>query len=140
MSNRGFILAIDQGTTGSTAILFDEEGRELSRAYWEIHQTYPEPGWVEHNPREIFLSCTAVAEEAVQKADVPFSMIKGMGITNQRETTIIWDRSTGQPVYNAVVWQCRRIAELCDGLKQKGMESVVREKTGLPIDAYFSAT
>jgi glycerol kinase len=140
MYDRGFILAIDQGTTGSTAILFDEEGRELSRAYREIHQTYPEPGWVEHNPREIFLSCTAVAEEAVQKAAVPFSMIKGLGITNQRETTIVWDRSTGQPVYNAVVWQCRRTAELCDSLKQKGMEVVVREKTGLPLDAYFSAT
>jgi glycerol kinase len=89
MYDRGFILAIDQGTTGSTAILFDGEGRGLSRAYQEINQTYPEPGWVEHNPREIFLSCAAIAEEAVQKAAVPFSMIKRLGITNQRETSII---------------------------------------------------
>jgi len=140
MSNKGFILAIDQGTTGSTALLFNEDGQEVSRAYREIRQIYPEPGWVEHNPREIFLSCIAVAEEAVQNADVPFSMVRGLGITNQRETTVVWERSNGQPVYNAVVWQCRRTAELCDGLKQKNMESAVRQKTGLPIDAYFSAT
>ncbi|MFC1966650.1 glycerol kinase GlpK [Chloroflexota bacterium] len=140
MPDKGFILAIDQGTTGSTVLLFDEKGQEVSRAYREILQIYPKPGWVEHDPREIFLSCVAVAEEAIQKAGVPFSRVRGLGITNQRETTIVWDRSTGQPVYNAVVWQCRRTAELCDTLKKKGMEQVIRQKTGLPIDAYFSAT
>ncbi|MFC1990269.1 glycerol kinase GlpK [Chloroflexota bacterium] len=140
MPDKGFILAIDQGTTGSKALLFDEKGQEVSRAYGEIHQIYPNPGWVEHDPREIFLSCVAVAEEAVQKTGVPFSRVRGLGITSQRETTIVWDRSTGQPLYNAVVWQCRRTAELCDTLKKKGMEQVIRQKTGLPIDAYFSAT
>ena len=140
MSDKDFILAVDQGTTGTTALLFNEEGLEVSRAYREICQIYPQPGWVEHDPHEIFRSCIAVAEEALQKADVSFSMVKGLGITNQRETTVVWERSSGQPVYNAVVWQCRRTAKLCDRLKQKGMEPVVREKTGLPIDAYFSAT
>ena len=140
MSDKDFILAVDQGTTGTTALLFNEEGLEVSRAYREICQIYPQPGWVEHDPHEIFRSCIAVAEEALQKADVSFSMVKGLGITNQRETTVVWERSSGQPVYNAVVWQCRRTAKLCDRLKQKSMEPVVREKTGLPIDAYFSAT
>ena len=140
MSDKGFILAIDQGTTGTTALVFNNEGLEVSRAYREIRQIYPEPGWVEHDPGEIFRSCVSVAGEAVQKAGVSCSMVKGLGITNQRETTVVWERSSGQPVYNAVVWQCRRTAELCDGLKKKNMEPAVREKTGLPIDAYFSAT
>jgi len=140
MSDKSFILAIDQGTTGSTALLFNREGQEVSRAYREIRQIYPRPGWVEHDPRELFLSSVAVAEEAVRNADVPFSAVAGLGITNQRETTVVWDRSTGQPVHNAIVWQCRRTAELCDELKQRGLEQVIRQKTGLPIDAYFSAT
>ncbi len=140
MTDKGFILAIDQGTTGSTALLFNTEGQEVSRAYREIRQIFPKPGWVEHDPIDILQSCNTVADEAVQKANISFSMLKGLGITNQRETTIAWDRKTGQPVYNAIVWQCRRTAEMCDELKQKGMEQVIREKTGLPIDAYFSAT
>ncbi|UCH42610.1 MAG: glycerol kinase GlpK [Dehalococcoidales bacterium] len=140
MSDKDFIMAIDQGTTGTTALLFNKEGLEVARAYREIRQIYPQPGWVEHDPGEIFRSCISVAGEAVQKAGVPFSMVKALGITNQRETTVVWERVSGQPVYNAVVWQCRRTAGLCDGLKQKNMEPSVREKTGLPIDAYFSAT
>ena len=140
MSDKSFILAIDEGTTGCTALLFNREGQEVSRAYREIRQIYPRPGWVEHDPRELFLSSVAVAEEAVRNADVPFSAVAGLGITNQRETTVVWDRSTGQPVHNAIVWQCRRTAELCDELKQRGLEQVIRQKTGLPIDAYFSAT
>ena len=140
MNEKVYILAIDQGTTGSAAILLNEEGQEVSRAYREIRQIYPKPGWVEHDPREIFLSSVAVAEEAVRKSGESFPAVKGLGITNQRETTLVWDRFTGQTVYNAVVWQCRRTAQICDGLKKRGLESVVREKTGLPIDAYFSAT
>lgn len=140
MTDKGFILAIDQGTTRSTALLFNEAGQEVSRAYREISQIYPKPGWVEQKPDEILLSCVEVAAEAVEKAGMPFSTIKGIGITNQRETTLIWDRASGQPVYNAIVWQCRRTAEICEDFKKRGMEAVVREKTGLPIDAYFSAT
>jgi glycerol kinase len=140
MTDKGYILAIDQGTTGSTALLFNAEGQEISRSYREIRQIYPEPGWVEHDPLEILQSCITVADEVIQKTNIPFSMVKGLGITNQRETTIVWDRNTGKPVYNAIVWQCRRTAELCDELKQKGMEQTIKEKTGLPIDAYFSAT
>ncbi|MFC1953623.1 glycerol kinase GlpK [Chloroflexota bacterium] len=140
MTDKHFILAIDQGTTGSTALLFNEDGQEISRAYREISQIYPKPGWVEQQPGEIFVSCVEVAEEVVQKSGTSLSMIKGIGITNQRETTIVWDRVSGQPVYNAIVWQCRRTAEICENLKKKGMGPIVREKTGLTIDAYFSAT
>jgi glycerol kinase len=140
MTNTGYILSIDQGTTGSTALLFDQNGQEVSRAYREIRQIYPQQGWVEHDPEEIYQSCITVTEEAVRKAGVPFSSIRGLGITNQRETTIVWERATGQPVHAAVCWQCRRTAALCDDLKQKDLEPVIRQKTGLPIDAYFSAT
>ncbi|MFC1864413.1 glycerol kinase GlpK [Chloroflexota bacterium] len=140
MPDKGYILAIDQGTTGSTALLFDEKGQAISHAYREIRQIYPAPGWVEHNPQEILSSCLEVTEEAVQQANIPFSRVMGLGITNQRETTIVWERHTGQPVCNAIVWQCRRTAELCENLKQEGIEQAVKQKTGLPIDAYFSAT
>jgi glycerol kinase len=140
MSDEAYILSIDQGTTGSTALLFDRRGLVISHAYREIRQIYPKPGWVEHDPLEIVSSCIATAEEAVQKSGVSLAMVKGLGITNQRETIVVWDRSTGQPVHNAVVWQCRRTAPLCESLKQKGKEQTVRQKTGLPIDAYFSGT
>jgi len=140
MPNKGYILAIDQGTTGSTALLFDEEGQVVSTAYREVHQIYPQPGWVEHDPQELLTTSLAVAGEAIQKVAVDVSQVRGVGITNQRETTVVWDRSTGQPVSNAVVWQCRRTAPLCEELKQKGMEQPIREKTGLIVDAYFSAT
>jgi glycerol kinase len=140
MSRASYILAIDEGTTGSTALLFDAGGQVVSRAYRELRQIFPRPGWVEHDPVEILQNCIALAREAVRRAGVPFAAIKGLGITNQRETIVVWERATGQPVANAIVWQCRRTAALCEELKQKGLEPVVRQKTGLPIDAYFSAT
>jgi len=140
MPAKGYILVIDQGTTGSAALLFDEEGRIVSSADSEISQIYPQLGWVEHDPKEIFRTSLVVAQEALQKAGVSASQVKGMGITNQRETTVVWDRRTGEPVNNAIVWQCRRTAPLCEELKAKGLAQTIREKTGLPIDAYFSAT
>ncbi len=140
MPAKGYILVIDQGTTGSTALLCDEEGQIVSSADSEISQIYPQPGWVEHDPKEIFRTSLVVAQEALQKAGVSASQVKGMGITNQRETTVVWDRRTGEPVNNAIVWQCRRTAPLCEELKAKGLAKTIREKTGLPIDAYFSAT
>jgi glycerol kinase len=140
MPAKGYILVIDQGTTGSAALLFDEEGQIVSSADSEISQIYPQPGWVEHDPKEILRTSLVVAQEALQKAGVSASQVKGMGITNQRETTVVWDRRTGEPVNNAIVWQCRRTAPLCEELKAKGLAQTIREKTGLPIDAYFSAT
>jgi glycerol kinase len=140
VSDKSYILAIDQGTTGSTALLCDRGGRVISRGYREIKQFYPKPGWVESDPLEILDSCIAAATEAVQKASISFSAIKATGITNQRETTIVWDRKTGQPVYNAIIWQCRRTAPLSEELKDEGFSETVRQKTGLPIDAYFSGT
>ncbi len=140
MPGEGYILALDQGTTGSTALLFDEEGQVVSSAYREVHQFYPQPGWVEQDPQELLRTSVAVAQEALQKAGVAVAQVRGVGITNQRETTVVWDRHTGEPVSNAIVWHCRRTAPLCEELKQKGMSQVIREKTGLIIDAYFSAT
>jgi len=140
MPGKNYILVIDQGTTGSAALLFDESGQVVSDADREIRQIYPQPGWVEHDPVEIFQTSLSVAKEALQKAGVTASQVKGLGITNQRETTVVWDRSTGKPVSNAIVWQCRRTAPMCEALKQKGLGPLIKEKTGLPIDAYFSAT
>ncbi len=140
MPGKSYILVIDQGTTGSAALLFDEEGQIVSSADREICQIYPQPGWVEHDPQEIFRTSLAVTQEALQKAGVTTSQLRGMGITNQRETTVVWDRRTGEPVSNAVVWQCRRTASLCEELKEKGMCQPIQEKTGLVVDAYFSAT
>jgi glycerol kinase len=135
-----YILSLDQGTTGSTAILFNEGGEAISQGYQEIRQIYPSPGWVEHDPQELFGSMISAAKDAIEKANVSSSAIEVLGITNQRETTIVWDRNTGQPVYNAIVWQCRRTAPLCEEYKKRGLEPTVRYKTGLPIDAYFSAS
>ena len=140
MLNKSYILAIDQGTTGSTALLCDKEGRVVSTAYREMHQLYPHPGWVEQDSRQLFRQSLAVGQEALQKAGVTITQVKGVGITNQRETTVVWDRHTGEPVTGAIVWQCRRTATLCEELKQKGMSQPIREKTGLIVDAYFSAT
>lgn len=140
MPNKNYVLAIDQGTTGSTALLLDEEKQVVSAAYREVSQIYPHPGWVEQDPQELLRSLLAVAQEALQKVGVPVSQVKGVGIANQRETTVVWDRYTGEPVSNAVVWQCRRTAPMCEELKQRGMSHSIREKTGLIIDAYFSAT
>ncbi|MDD5337797.1 MAG: glycerol kinase GlpK [Dehalococcoidales bacterium] len=135
-----YILALDQGTTGSTALLFDEKGHVVSRAYREIRQIFPQPGWVEHAPDEIFQSCVTVGNEAVHKAGIPFSKVSALGITNQRESVVVWERSSGKPVHPSICWQCRRTSGLCEDLKKQGLEKLIRQKTGLPIDAYFSGT
>ena len=135
-----YIMALDQGTTSSRCILFDKEGAICSMAQKEFTQIYPQPGWVEHNPREIWSSQMAVVTEAMANIGVSAQDIAGIGITNQRETTIVWDKKTGEPVYHAIVWQCRRTAEVIDALKAQGYEKMIREKTGLIPDAYFSAS
>jgi glycerol kinase len=140
MPAREYILSIDQGTTGSAAILFDREGKPVAEADTETKQIYPNPGWVEHDPNEIYRTSLDVARQAIAKAGVPASCIAGIGITNQRETTIIWDRKTGEPVSNAIVWQCRRTAGLVEELKNRGVGQTICDKTGLIPDAYFSAT
>ena len=139
-TSSGYILAIDQGTTGTTALLVDGSGRVIWQAYQEITQIYPQPGWVEHDPNEIFDSVIETIEELLEATEVSPRQINSIGITNQRDTTVIWERSTGKPVSNAIVWQCRRTAQLCDALKARGLEAEFAEKTGLPIDAYFPAT
>ncbi|MGC1374554.1 MAG: FGGY family carbohydrate kinase, partial [Candidatus Sulfotelmatobacter sp.] len=136
----GHILAFDQGTTSSRALLFDDRGAVVSVAQREFGQIYPEPGWVEHDPEEIVASQFAVAIEAVSKANAQLREIAAIGITNQRETTIVWDRSTGRPIYNAIVWQDRRTAGFCKELKSQGHESLILQRTGLVIDPYFSAS
>ncbi|MGN6298321.1 MAG: glycerol kinase GlpK [Ginsengibacter sp.] len=135
-----YILTLDQGTTSSRAILFNNEGKIASLAQKEFTQFYPKPGWVEHDPMEIWSSQASVITEAVLKENLSADEIAAIGITNQRETTIVWDRQTGRPVYNAIVWQDRRTSEKCDELKQQGLDKSIREKTGLVLDAYFSAT
>ena len=135
-----FILAFDQGTTSSRALLFDQKGNIRSIAQKEFQQFFPNPGWVEHDPNEIWSSQVSVAAEAMSKLGINGKYLHGIGITNQRETTIIWDRKTGQPVYNAIVWQDRRTSSFCDELKDRGLAGKIREKTGLVIDAYFSGT
>lgn len=140
MTASGYILAIDQGTTGTTALLVDGSGRVVWQSYREITQIYPQPGWVEHDPNDIFDSVIETVDDLLEATEVGPRQINSIGITNQRETTVIWDRATGKPVSNAIVWQCRRTAPLCDELKARGLESEVAEKTGLPIDAYFPAT
>jgi glycerol kinase len=134
------ILALDQGTTSSRAILFDHGGRILKVAQKEFRQIYPKAGWVEHDPQEIWESQRGVAGEAMKAAGFSAKDIAAIGITNQRETTVVWDRKTGQPIYNAIVWQDRRTAEFCDQLKSQGHEQLVQQKTGLVIDAYFSGS
>lgn len=140
MTASGYILAIDQGTTGTTAILVDGSGRVLWQSYREIKQIYPQPGWVEHDPSDIFESVIETIDDLLEATEVGPRQINSLGITNQRETTIIWERDSGRPVSNAIVWQCRRTAPLCDELKARGLEASVSQKTGLPIDAYFPAT
>lgn len=135
-----YIMALDQGTTSSRCILFDKLGNVCSMAQKEFGQIYPQPGWVEHNPREIWASQLAVATEAMAHIGASAQDIVGIGITNQRETTIVWDKKTGEPVYNAIVWQCRRTAEEIDRLKEQGFGKMIQEKTGLIPDAYFSAS
>lgn len=135
-----YVMALDQGTTSSRCILFDKQGNICSMAQREFKQIYPKPGYVEHNPMEIWSSQLGVAIEAMAMVNAKPENIAGIGITNQRETTIVWDKTTGKPVYNAIVWQCRRTADKIDQLKKDGMEEKVRTKTGLVPDAYFSAT
>jgi len=135
-----YILALDQGTSSSRAIVFDKSGNTLSVAQKEFTQIFPKPGWVEHNPMEIWSSQASVIAEAITAIDINGLDIAAIGITNQRETTIVWDAETGEPVYNAIVWQDRRTSEYCDMLKKDGLTDKIRSKTGLIIDAYFSAT
>lgn len=135
-----YIMALDQGTTSSRAVIFDHNGSIISMASKEFKQIYPKPGWVEHNPTEIYSSQIEIARDALSKANLTAVDIVSIGITNQRETTILWDKDTGQPLYNAIVWQCRRTAPICDQLKEKGFAESIRKKTGLVVDAYFSGT
>ena len=135
-----YVLALDQGTTSSRAILFDEEGRAVNTAQREFRQIFPQPGWVEHDAKEILATQRATAREAIRRSDIPLKDLMAIGITNQRETTILWDRQTGEPIANAIVWQDRRTAAQCAELKSLGAESLVRERTGLVIDPYFSGT
>ena len=138
--DKRYILALDQGTTSSRAILFDHEGRIVKTAQREFTQYFPKAGWVEHNALEIWDSQLAVAKEVIEKVGTKADEIAAIGITNQRETTVVWEKSTGKPVYNAIVWQCRRTAGICDDLKNKGLAQYIQENTGLVIDAYFSGT
>ncbi|MEH7462264.1 glycerol kinase GlpK [Bacillus thuringiensis] len=135
-----FILSLDQGTTSSRAILFNKEGKIVHVAQKEFTQHFSKPGWVEHSPQEIWGSILAVIATCLSEAEVKPEQIASIGITNQRETTVVWEKETGKPVYNAIVWQSRQTAEICDELKEKGYSDMVREKTGLLIDAYFSGT
>ncbi|MCR5374047.1 MAG: glycerol kinase GlpK [Lachnospiraceae bacterium] len=135
-----YVMALDAGTTSNRCILFNEEGKIVSMAQKEFTQIFPKPGWVEHDPNEIWYTMSGVAFEAMQMAKAKAMDIAAIGITNQRETTIVWDKQTGEPVYNAIVWQCRRTADYCDTLKEKGLTDYFKNKTGLVIDAYFSGT
>ena len=126
MKQSGYILAIDQGTTSTTAVLVDGSGRPLWTAREELPQIYPRPAWVEHDPEDIFSSCMAAVEELLEETEVDPRQVRALGIANQRETTVVWERDTGRPVCNAIVWQCRRTAPLCDAMKARGLEDTVR--------------
>ena len=134
------VLALDQGTSGSTALVVDADGVVRARGYAELTQHFPQPGWVEHDPEEIWLTMGQAARQALATAGITGAEVAAVGITNQRETTIVWDRASGAPIHKAIVWQCRRTAGLCDELKARGAEPLVRERTGLVLDAYFSGT
>lgn len=138
--SKKYVLALDQGTTSSRAIVFDETSSIVAVAQKEFTQIYPKPGWVEHNPEEIWSTQIGVAAEAIAQAGIDAREIAAIGITNQRETTVVWDKVTGKPVYNAIVWQCRRTAPICDEIKGKGLAEMFGKKTGLVVDAYFSGT
>ena len=133
-----YIMALDAGTTSNRCILFDQEGRVRAAAQKEFPQIFPKPGWVEHDAREIWATQLGVAVEAMGKIGATAADIAAIGITNQRETTVVWDRATGEPMYNAIVWQCRRTSAYCDELKARGYAEAIRRKTGLVVDAYFS--
>jgi len=135
-----YVLSLDQGTSSSRAILFDREGAPVAEAGREFPQIYPQAGWVEHDPEEIWSSQLEAARDVLARAAVESSQVAAIGITNQRETTVVWERASGRPLCNAIVWQCRRTAPMCDEMRRRGLEPLVRERTGLVIDAYFSAT
>lgn len=135
-----YVMALDQGTTSSRAIIFDHSGKIVASQNQEFKQIYPKAGWVEHDPMEIWGTQIGVAKGVIEKAGINPEDIAAIGITNQRETTVVWDKNTGKPIYNAIVWQCRRTAPICDELKNKGFDKKIREKTGLVVDAYFSGT
>lgn len=135
-----YVIALDQGTTSSRAVIFNKQGEIVSVSQKEFSQIFPQSGWVEHDPMEIWGCQSGVMREAVETESIDPKEIAAIGITNQRETTIVWDKNTGKPIYNAIVWQCRRTSKICDELKGKNLEQVIRDKTGLIIDAYFSAT
>jgi len=140
MTGRRVVLALDQGTTGSTALVVDSEGRVLGRGYAELEQHFPRPGWVEHDPEQIWVTVERAGRAALAEARLSGSEIAAIGITNQRETTLVWDRATGAPIHRAIVWQCRRTASMCDRLRAEGVEPLLRDRTGLVLDAYFSGT
>ena len=138
--NKKYILALDQGTSSSRAMIFNRKGEICSSAQKEFTQIFPQPGWVEHDPLEIWASEYSVMAEAIVHQGIAAADIAGIGITNQRETTIVWDAETGMPIYNAIVWQDRRTSRYCDSLKEAGKTDFIRKTTGLIIDAYFSGT
>lgn len=140
MNNKKYMIALDQGTTSSRAIIFDHNAKIVSVSQREFTQYYPQAGWVEHDPMEIWSSQSSILVDVLAKTGIQAEQLAGIGITNQRETTIVWDKTTGRPIYNAIVWQCRRTAEICNDLKVRGFTDYVRENTGLVIDAYFSGT
>src|SRR5881396_2247147 len=140
MTARRYVLALDQGTTGSTALVVDPDGRVLARGYAELPQYFPRPGWVEHDPEEIWATVERAARDALAEARIVGAEVAAIGIANQRETTIVWDRASGAPIHRAIVWQCRRTAPTCDRLRAQGVEPLVRDRTGLVLDAYFSGT
>ena len=135
-----YVVSIDQGTTGSTVVVLDEQIRVLAKVNQEFPQIYPKPGWVEHDPEAIWSSVTTALARALAEARIDPRQLAGIGITNQRETTLIWERSSGRPIANAIVWQDRRTADLCDELRSAGHLPLVRERTGLVLDPYFSGT
>src|SRR5262245_9241060 len=135
-----YILALDQGTSSSRAILFDRAGRAVHQVSQAFPQHYPQPGWVEHDPTDLWTSQLATAQAVLQQAQIRPDQLAALGLTNQRETTLIWDRASGVPIYPAIVWQCRRTAPLIEALRAQGWESDIRQRTGLVLDAYFSAT
>lgn len=140
MTDKHYIIALDQGTTSSRAIIFDRDANVVCSAQREFAQHYPQPGWVEHDPMEIFATQSATMVEALAQAGLSHAQVAAIGITNQRETVVVWDKNTGRPIHNAVVWQCRRSTEICEQLKRDGFEDYIRETTGLVIDPYFSGT
>ena len=139
-TEKKYVVSLDQGTTSSRAIIFNHDGDIVDTSQRTFTQHYPQPGWVEHDPMEIWATQSSVLTEVLAKTGIPSDEIAALGITNQRETTVVWDRNTGRPVYNAIVWQCRRTTDICEQLKKKGLEKHIRETTGLVLDAYFSGT